>query len=67
MNVKKQALGRGLSALLALPENEEVNNNLENSSSIVGAIASLPIHQIEANPFQPRTDFEKDALNELAQ
>ena len=23
MNVKKQALGRGLSALLALPENEE--------------------------------------------
>jgi len=26
MNVKKQALGRGLSALLALPENEEVNN-----------------------------------------
>jgi ParB family chromosome partitioning protein len=65
MNHKKQALGRGLSALLALPENEDINN-IESASSVVGAIASLPISQIEANPFQPRTDFEEEALNDLA-
>ncbi len=66
MNHKKQALGRGLSALLALPENDEVNN-IESASTVVGAIASIPISQIEANPFQPRTDFEVNALNELAE
>ena len=66
MNVKKQALGRGLSALLALPENEGTQN-IESASSVVGAIASIPLHQIETNPFQPRTAFEKAALNDLAE
>ena len=66
MNAKKQALGRGLSALLSLPENES-ESNIETTSTVVGAIASIPTEQIEANPFQPRTDFEEDALKELSE
>lgn len=65
MNVKKQALGRGLSALLAIPENEDINLN-DNASTVVGSIASIPVDSIEANPFQPRTEFEEQALNELS-
>ena len=65
MNVKKQALGRGLSALLAIPENEDINLN-DNASTVVGSIASIPVSSIEANPFQPRTEFEEQALNELS-
>jgi len=34
---------------------------------VVGAISSIPIDQIEANPFQPRDKFEEDALKELAE
>lgn len=64
MNAKKQALGRGLSALLAIPESEEENNN--NTGTVVGAIASISVDLIEANPFQPRTEFEEKALNDLS-
>lgn len=33
---------------------------------VAGAIASIPIEQVETNPFQPRVDFEPEALNDLA-
>ena len=54
---KKQALGRGLSALL----NETTAN-----SDLVGTIVELDIQRIEVNPFQPRSYFDEEALNELA-
>lgn len=67
MSTKRNALGRGLSALL---ENEKTdittNNKLEGEGKVVGAIANIEISNIETNPFQPRTNFEEDALNELA-
>ncbi len=65
MSAKKQALGRGLSSLLAISENEDINLN-DNASTVVGSIASISIDLIEANPFQPRTEFEKQALIELS-
>lgn len=65
MNAKRQALGRGLSALLAIPESEEYDSN-NNTGTVVGAIASISVDLIEANPFQPRTEFEEQALNELS-
>lgn len=58
---KKKALGRGLNALLG--DSEILNNSNE---SLVSATPNIPINEIEANPFQPRTDFEEQALNELA-
>ena len=33
---------------------------------MVGAVAEIDINLIETNPFQPRTEFDETALNELA-
>ena len=66
MNPKKRALGRGLSAILESPETDITSQDIS-GNFVAGAIASLPISQIEANPFQPRTEFDEEALNELAE
>ena len=63
---KKPALGRGLGALLQSAETDITSNKLEETPAIVGSVSTLPIEYIEANPFQPRTQFEKEALLELA-
>ncbi len=64
MNAKKQALGRGLSALLSAPDTDIVSRD-SRGTTVVGAIAQIKLTQIEANPFQPRTEFEEIALQEL--
>lgn len=66
---KKKALGRGLNALLSDSEKEE---RLETDLPVVhtspsGSISEIPVEQIEVNPFQPRTHFDQDALQELAE
>lgn len=72
---KKQALGRGLSALLehspAASKSELVSQaapptNEKEVGHVAGPISLLSISQIEANPYQPRKDFNNDALIELA-
>ena len=67
MNSKKPALGRGLSALLENANTDITSSRSDDSDTLpsVGAIASILIHQVEANPFQPRTHFEKEALVDL--
>lgn len=64
--VKKQALGRGLSALLKDPENDIKSVTDKNADKVVGNIIELDIESIEINPFQPRTNFNEDTLQELA-
>jgi len=64
--VKKQALGRGLSALLKDPENDIKSMDDKNADKVVGNILEVDIEAIEINPFQPRTNFNEDALQELA-
>ena len=64
--IKKQALGRGLSALLKDPENDIKSVNDKNADKVVGNIIELDIDAIEINPFQPRTNFNEDSLQELA-
>lgn len=64
--VKKQALGRGLSALLRDPENDIKSASDKNADQVVGNIIELDIEAIEINPFQPRTNFNEDTLQELA-
>lgn len=63
---KKKALGRGLGALLDVPTDMELSK--ENIQQLVetGAISFVSIDEIEANPYQPRTNFDSDALSELA-
>ncbi|MBL4715966.1 MAG: ParB/RepB/Spo0J family partition protein [Bacteroidia bacterium] len=68
MSSRKNALGRGLSALL---ENEEtdITSHSEDISGTaqVGIISKLPISQIETNPFQPRDHFDEKTLQELSE
>lgn len=59
---KRNALGRGLSALLS----DADTGNEEAAKSILHTIAEIPIDAIQFNPFQPRKDFAEDALEELA-
>lgn len=62
---KRQALGRGLSALLK--ETENVNSAKDqNAEKLVGAIAEIEIARIVENPFQPRTNFDQEAIEELS-
>ena len=63
---KKQALGRGLSALLKDPENDIRSVTDKNASMLVGNIVALDISSIEVNPFQPRSNFNEESLEELA-
>ena len=63
---KKQALGRGLDAILKSPDTDITSKDIS-GNYVVGAVAELPIQSIEANPFQPRDHFEEEALNELAE
>ena len=62
---KKQALGRGLSALLKDTPNINAATD-KNAVKSVGSIIDLELDAIEVNPFQPRTYFNEEALRELA-
>lgn len=68
---KRNALGKGLSALL----NDSVNVNPDKNTrsvsgnseiSDLGSVNHIRISQIEVNPFQPRTEFDQQALHDLA-
>lgn len=71
---KKKALGRGLSALLSdsrtddkLEVDIQPQTTTASKTVATGAIAEIPVDQIEVNPFQPRTHFDEAALQELAE
>ncbi|TVZ55711.1 ParB family chromosome partitioning protein [Lutibacter sp. Hel_I_33_5] len=62
---KKQALGRGLSALLK-ESSDIVSASDKNADKVVGSIIEIELDLIEVNPYQPRTYFNEEALRELA-
>lgn len=61
---KKQALGRGLSALLS-ESSHIVSASDKNADKLVGSIIEIDLNLIEVNPFQPRTYFDEESLEEL--
>lgn len=63
--VKKQALGRGLSALLN-DANDIMSVKDKNADKVVGNILEIDVLAIKENPFQPRTNFKEEELQELA-
>jgi len=66
---KRNALGRGLSALLNDNENvHQAKSSVSNQGDVTnpGSISDIKLTEIETNPFQPRTDFDQQALAELA-
>ncbi|MGA1976274.1 MAG: ParB/RepB/Spo0J family partition protein [Bacteroidales bacterium] len=56
---KKNVLGRGLGALIEGVEKEVLEKKVE-------ANQDIPVDSIDANPFQPRTSFDEQSLEELA-
>lgn len=57
MNVKRKiGLGKGLSSLLGPPETETVEESVS---------FEIPVEDIYTNPYQPRTQFDPDALQDL--
>ena len=62
---KKNALGKGLSALLENANTDITASTKDVSSSTAGSISRINITDITPNPFQPRIDFEKEPLLEL--
>ena len=63
----KRAMGKGLSAILG-DEAAKVNKVTDKGAEkLVGSVASIPVDSITTNPFQPRSNFDNDALVELAQ
>ncbi|HNC13912.1 MAG TPA: ParB/RepB/Spo0J family partition protein, partial [Cyclobacteriaceae bacterium] len=71
---KKKALGRGLNALLSDSNTEDrleidppvAKPVLTQAQATSGSTLEIPLSQIEVNPFQPRTHFDQQALQELA-
>ena len=61
MNAKKRGLGKGLDALLGEVSGANLASSPENSS-----LTMLSIDLIERGSFQPRRDFDQDALQSLA-
>lgn len=61
---KRNALGKGLGALLDNAETDITSGNKHRSPN---SVALIPINTVVANPFQPRTEFEQEALDELSE
>lgn len=59
--VKRSALGRGLGALIT-----DAAEDPKPRTEAVSAIQELSLGDIYPNPYQPRTEFDEEALNELA-
>jgi ParB family chromosome partitioning protein len=69
-NEKRNALGKGLSALL----NDSPSVMSEKGGAVsapevndLGSVNEIKIAEIEVNPFQPRTEFDEQALSELSE
>ncbi len=58
--MEKNRLGKGLGALIA-------DNNFEEENIKNGKLKEVFVHHIEANPFQPRQEFDMDDLKDLSQ
>jgi ParB family transcriptional regulator, chromosome partitioning protein len=66
---KRNALGRGLSALLSdTPVEEKLEVDVASpAKNINGSVNEISIDEIETNPFQPRQHFDQEALKELSE
>jgi ParB family chromosome partitioning protein len=63
---RKNALGRGLGALLEDSPAKQKSQDILPEVAKTG-IFEIPLEEIQVNPFQPRVHFDKDALQELAE
>ena len=66
MSNRRNALGRGLSAILRNPKTD-ITNNKDEASKLVATINEISIDEIQINPFQPRVNFDDEKIYELAE
>ena len=64
--IRKNALGRGLGALLEDSPAKYKSQDILPEVAKTG-IFEIPLEEIQVNPYQPRIHFDKDALQELAE
>jgi ParB family chromosome partitioning protein len=69
MSKSKEALGKGIRALLNNIDDDaaKVGRTRGTEYEQTGTVVKIPLTQIEVNPFQPRVDFNKEALADLAE
>lgn len=70
MSKSKEALGKGIRALLSSIDDEATQVGRSKKSGNyeqTGSVVKIPLDQIEVNPFQPRVEFNEEALNDLAE
>src|SRR5690554_6714834 len=65
MSKPRRGLGKGLSALLE-NRDTDITSNAPVKPVLAGSVSTVKVEQIEVNPFQPRQDFNREALAELA-
>ena len=73
MSKSKLELGKGIRALLnnideeaALSKKRSKNKTTNSTLNLRGSVFEIPLNDIEVNPFQPRVEFDEEALNDLA-
>lgn len=68
LSKKKDALGKGIRALLSDidDDNEILKISASDDDSIINTVPKIKMNLIEVNPFQPRADFNQQALEELS-
>lgn len=64
--VKKMALGRGLGALIDGAETPQQRAEASEARRTSELVNEIDVEKIKANPFQPRTSFDEESLQELA-
>src|SRR5574344_1857305 len=65
MAAKKKVLGRGLGALLQ--DIDTTTTETDYNNTITTSIDMIDVSSIEANPNQPRKEFNKEAIDELSE
>ena len=68
MSKKKEALGQGIRALLKNIDEEAARKKPTSQKyEEAGIVVKIPLSKIEVNPFQPRAEFDKEALQDLSE
>lgn len=66
MAKRRRAVGKGIKAILANIEQEVEDNQEKVVKKLVGSTAMIPLAHIDINPYNPRTEFNQEALDALA-
>lgn len=64
---KKSALGRGLGALIESADETPAQNPSSPEIATINSNQEIELDKIEANPYQPRTTFDEELLQELSE